>query len=764
MSTKTTFKRIALVAVASLGFGVLTSVAPANAAPTTLGTVTVSDSSTTCFVGDVCRALITVTTSNAGPGTASVDDVITLTTASVNTVSGATALTKANDIAQGGTAPTSSNFLLRAAGAGASLATTASTVLVPSIVSNKLTLTPAAAAAAGSYASGQLEFMPNTAGTYTFSVTPAAGGGGGTMQAGTVTVKVLTVGGTIGDGGAVASPFNAVNGVAGALNYVTLKATGAARTATTVGTQVVVTGGTILSATAGTVSADRTSLVIAGVNNATAAGTDSTITIGTPTAGTITVRTFVESSAGIYSSTAVDTVTITVNAAAQTGTLSVANSALVMDGTGTLTDTGFNATADEVVLVSRNAATVSDNPTEEVAIIRVTLKDTLNNNMPNTTPVSAVITGPGVLGIGSSPTASIGRAVSSTTTSGIVYVTVYRDGSAGKSTITISSGTTTIGTETVTFFGAAASYTAKVNKLHVPSSGSATTDVVSITARDADGNLVPSHPVFASVGTSTVATVEASDSTGATGVANFNVTGLATKFGAVTITFGNAATAATVTTTAVVGVSSVRAATLSVKTDKASYAPGEKMTLTFTALDSNGLGLPDGSYAAGDILANSAANPVATSSLTTTPFLGSSALVLSAGVATATAFAPLVSGPISWEWTVAGTAGGAATTNLAAALLGTKLTAAATVDATAAETAAQAATDAAQEATDAANAATDAANAAAEAADAATAAAQDAADAVAALSTQVSEMVNALKKQITALTNLVIKIQKKVRA
>jgi hypothetical protein len=77
---------------------------------------------------------------------------------------------------------------------------------------------------------------------------------------------------------------------------------------------------------------------------------------------------------------------------------------------------------------------------------------------------------------------------------------------------------------------------------------------------------------------------------------------------------------------------------------------------------------------------------------------------------------------------------------------------------------ASAAADAAAEATDAANAATDAANAAAEAADAATAAAQDAADAVAALSTSVSEMINALKKQITSLTNLVIKIQKKVRA
>jgi hypothetical protein len=78
--------------------------------------------------------------------------------------------------------------------------------------------------------------------------------------------------------------------------------------------------------------------------------------------------------------------------------------------------------------------------------------------------------------------------------------------------------------------------------------------------------------------------------------------------------------------------------------------------------------------------------------------------------------------------------------------------------------AATAAVDAAAEATDAANAATDAANAAAEAADAATAAAQDAADAVAALATSVSEMVDALKKQITSLTNLVIKIQKKVRA
>ena len=82
----------------------------------------------------------------------------------------------------------------------------------------------------------------------------------------------------------------------------------------------------------------------------------------------------------------------------------------------------------------------------------------------------------------------------------------------------------------------------------------------------------------------------------------------------------------------------------------------------------------------------------------------------------------------------------------------------------AAEVNASAAADAAAEATDAANAATDAANAAAEAADAATAAAQDAADAVAALSAQVASLISGLKSQLTALTNLVIKIQKKVKA
>jgi len=85
--------------------------------------------------------------------------------------------------------------------------------------------------------------------------------------------------------------------------------------------------------------------------------------------------------------------------------------------------------------------------------------------------------------------------------------------------------------------------------------------------------------------------------------------------------------------------------------------------------------------------------------------------------------------------------------------------------------AAEAATDAAAEAIDAANAATDAANLSAEAADAATVAAEearDAADAATAaieeLATQVATLMAALKAQITTLANTVAKIAKKVKA
>jgi trimeric autotransporter adhesin len=180
--------------------------------------------------------------------------------------------------------------------------------------------------------------------------------------------------------------------------------------------------------------------------------------------------------------------------------------------------------------------------------------------------------------------------------------------------------------------------------------------------------------------------------------------------------------------------------------DKAAYMPGEVAVITATGLDAAGNKATDG------------ANLMAADFETSLNFTAPASFALVNGTRARTVFAPASAG----TWTIVATDAAGKTYTATAEV--TNVAAAAKASSDAATAAAESAGDAAAEATDAANAATDAANAAAEAADAATAAAQDAADAVAALATSVSEMVSALKKQITSLTNLVIKIQRKVRA
>ena len=192
--------------------------------------------------------------------------------------------------------------------------------------------------------------------------------------------------------------------------------------------------------------------------------------------------------------------------------------------------------------------------------------------------------------------------------------------------------------------------------------------------------------------------------------------------------------------------------------DKATYAPGEKAQIWVTALDAAGLALAE----------QTITNLFATGGITSSVSLGSASDTLTAtfaaiaGATSATAgtvagykvytvYMPLSSGDV----TISATGGTGVALAGRVAVSATATVVNASVDA---------ATDAANEATDAANAATDAALAAADAADAATAAAQDASDAVAALSATVAKLVASLKAQITSLTNLVIKIQKKVRA
>jgi len=391
---------------------------------------------------------------------------------------------------------------------------------------------------------------------------------------------------------------------------------------------------------------------------------------------------------------------------------------------------------------------------------------------------ATVLSGPGTVSVSGANTGGslTGSTSATSVTAGDNFFAVYSTGTAGTIKVQVSAAGVVIGTATLVVYGAASTYDVTNIVNTVAASGVASVGAIEVDVADANGNPVNGATVYASAGTAGLVSVTASAVTDSTGAAMFDVTGLLTQSGKATITFSNATTSPTITATTSVTVSSQRAAAVSIKTDKASYAPGEKITFTLTAADASGNPLATGIDVSGNLLKSSASNPVISAAIVpATPFVGNVSKTLTDGAATAVAYAPLVSGPVSLTWTLAGTAGGSATTYLSAALVGTTVTTsfdvATSTSQQASITAANAAADAALEAIDAANAATDAANLAAEAADAATMAAQDAKDAADAataavekLAQDVATMIDALKAQLATLANVVAKIAKKVKA
>jgi len=294
----------------------------------------------------------------------------------------------------------------------------------------------------------------------------------------------------------------------------------------------------------------------------------------------------------------------------------------------------------------------------------------------------------------------------------------------------------------------------------------ATTDVIRAVAKDADGN-VWGGAAYIYASTAADARIAGSNATPVACTYNSTygfhacpVTGIAK--GTANFKVIDAATVALATATsdaAAVRVSTGQATTAKILFDKATYGPGDKAQVWVQVLDADGLPLAGGTVVTNAFTADIASSVAfstggtgLTGSASPTMAAATDADVPSvAGYAVYTVYMPFASGDVTL--TATGSTGLAASGRVA-------------VSATASvvNSSVDAATDAANEATDAANAATDAALAAADAADAATAAAQDASDAVAALSASVSKMISNLRAQITSLTNLVIKIQKKVKA
>jgi hypothetical protein len=479
---------------------------------------------------------------------------------------------------------------------------------------------------------------------------------------------------------------------------------------------------------------------------------------------------------------AVQTLSITVSAAAgYSNTLSTS----LRD----FPDDSNDATRDEEIRVSKTAGT-------NAAQIKVTVKNTSGSAL-NGQILYAEVSGSGLVGSNTTGTYADGTARSTSTTltgANVGYVNVTADGTAGEGTITIKikdpvtlETLGTLATEKVYFYGTVASLVATANASIARANATergcasatactyddfATTPFVTIVAKDADGNLVPGAALTnavtakitdtAVIAASTVTAVTATASATTAGITtdpnglgyfNASVAGnvLATSGQSTTVVYRTllADGSTYVTSNAITLKIGGSAYTHKLTLDKQEYAAGDAMVVTLSAVDASGNPVYDG--AASPEVSFTKAVGGASQTIAASEYLGGT---VSTSATKPVLFAPVVAGEFSARAT-------AAVSGVSTQIV-TKASVSST--GTAAEATAQAAADAAAEATDAANAATDAANAAAEAADAATAAAQDAADAVAALSTQVSSAIDALKKQIVALTNLVIKIQKKVKA
>jgi hypothetical protein len=377
------------------------------------------------------------------------------------------------------------------------------------------------------------------------------------------------------------------------------------------------------------------------------------------------------------------------------------------------------------------------------------------------------------------------RSASVTDTTGVVAFGVWGDGLAGTSTVSItvtdqvSGASTVIGSEEFIFYGSVTTLAVSTTNFTIGLAGGDDTGA-SVAARTATGEVTNAGALTA--GTTTPAfIVKATDSgsrvanaaaaptvissntaavTGGTctlddgatiyssgdGVGYYNcnfTTAQSSKSGdkaTLTIRIVNPADATTYLTTTLDVTVGGTVSTETLTFDKSSYAPGEAMVITRTAKDASGNPVADG---------------IAVPAVTFNKAVGGTAPGASfynAGTKATSSTSPTVYAPaISGEFIAKMTSGNAAATVI-------------TTTATVVNETENAATDAAQEATEAANAATDAANAAAEAADAATAAAQDAQAAVADLAAQVASMVASVRSQLTRLSNLIIKIQKKVRA
>ena len=532
---------------------------------------------------------------------------------------------------------------------------------------------------------------------------------------------------------AIDSATDAVTAGESATAVVTLSfiAETSADTATIISAMFSQPTGSAKSATLTLLETSTASVVIAGNN--VSANINSTVNTPTYVTAKFKVTLDAPSVAGTYEAKILTTNpvngptvswTVTVKAADLTPSASTTTSFL---NSGEVT----TATADASVYAPKATAT------DAAAVIVVTPKNAAGGSA--TESILATVTGSGLIGYGTNATtmSATGRALVIPNGN---YIGVFADGTAGVSTITLTTLTgTVIATEQVTFYGDIATIVATPVK-SVIAVGANTTTVKAV-AKDAAGVTVGAGTLKAYSSDIAVVSDSGTAATIVNGEAVFTITGVKTGGVAITVKDSAGVIASAPVSTRVEGT----AATVKLSFDKAEYLPGEAATVKVQVLDAAGLPVSGKTHA----------NLFATGGITSSYAFGTGSADLT-GVSVTTdtetvksfkVFMPLT------ETDVKVTAKG-----------GVSLPLAGQVEVSATAKVTNTASDAAKLAAKAAQDAVLAAETATKAADAATAKAQEAVAAVSALSAQVATLIASLKKQLTALTALVVKIQKKVKA
>ena len=491
--------------------------------------------------------------------------------------------------------------------------------------------------------------------------------------------------------------------------------------------------GSAKSATLSLLETSTASVVIAGNN--VSANVNSTVNTPTYVTAKFLVTLNTPTVAGTYDARILTTSPINGPSVSWTVTVKAADLTPSASTTTSILNAGevTTATVDATVFAPKSTST------DAAAVIVVTPKNAAGGSA--TESILATVSGSGMIGSGSNATSISAQGRSLVIPSGN-HIGVFADGTAGVSTITLTTLTgTVLATEKVTFYGDIASIVATTVK-PVITVGSNTSTIKAV-AYDAAGVTVGAGTLNAFSSNTAIVSDSGTAATIVNGEAVFTLTGV--KTGGVAITVRSGTVSSTPVATRVEGA----AATVKLSFDKEVYLPGEAATITVQVLDAEGLPLSGKTHA----------NLFATGGIVPNYAFGSTSDVLTATsvttdtstVKTYKVFMPLTENVVKISAT------GGTSLPLAGQV-------AVTASAEVSNAAAKAATKASEEAAAAAQAATDAALAAAKAADSASLQAQAAVDAVNKLSADVATLIASLRKQITDLTKLIVKIQKKVRA